>query len=123
MAEILDHAAIGEKIRKFRMQAGFTQEHLAEELEITFQQIQKYERGITKVNLIKLQQLANVLSVPIAAFFECDEGESVFLTKEEKSILDAFRRIRKSSLRKSIHEVIAALSEQKRKSGEVENSI
>lgn len=117
MGEILNHVAIGEKIRKFRLQAGITQEGLAEKLEITFQQVQKYERGITKVNLIKLQQLANILNVPIAAFFECDEEESVFLSKEEKAILGAFRRIRKPSLRSSIHEVIAALSENKNSSG------
>lgn len=118
MGKILDHVEIGEKIRKFRLQAGFTQESLAEELEITFQQVQKYERGITKVNLIKLQQLANILKVPIAAFFECDEGESVFLSKEEKAILNAFRKIRKPSLRSSVHEVITNLTENKNSPGE-----
>jgi transcriptional regulator with XRE-family HTH domain len=46
-----------------------TQEKLAEELGITFQQVQKYERGITKVNLEKLQQLSIVMKIPISAFF------------------------------------------------------
>lgn len=113
MGKILDHAAIGDKIRQFRLQAGYTQERLAEELGITFQQVQKYERGITKVNVIKLQQLANILKVPIAAFFVCDEREPVFLSNEEKTILDAFRRLKKPSLRSSICEVITTLSESK----------
>ena len=110
MRKILDHAAIGEKIKKYRLQAGLTQEGLAEQLEISFQQVQKYERGITKVNLIKLQQLANILNVPIAAFFECNDGESVYLSQEEIVIINAFRKIKKSSLRGSILDIVATLA-------------
>lgn len=81
------------KIREVRLQAGFTQEKLAEELGITFQQVQKYERGVTKVNLEKLQQLTVVLKIPMPAFF-LEGSYSVFqLDDDEKQLLTTFREI------------------------------
>ena len=112
MGKILDHAEIGDKIRKFRLQAGFTQERLAEELEITYQQVQKYERGVTKVNLTKLQQIAIILNVPIVTFFQCDCGETMFLSNEEKNLVYAFRNIKKPSLRGGVLEIVATLAEK-----------
>jgi transcriptional regulator with XRE-family HTH domain len=94
MDRVLDSVAIGGKIRAFRLEAGLTQERLAERLGITFQQVQKYERGITKVNLSKLQQLAVILNVPVTAFFEEDSHKAYNLSDQEQLLLSQFRRIK-----------------------------
>jgi transcriptional regulator with XRE-family HTH domain len=47
-----------------------TQEHLAQELKLSFQQIQKYEHGISRVSAARLYEICQVLDVPIASMFE-----------------------------------------------------
>ena len=94
MDKVLDSVAIGGRIRRFRLEAGLTQERLAERLGITFQQVQKYERGITKVNLSKLQQLAASLNVPVTAFFENGSNKAYNLSDQELLLLKHFRRLK-----------------------------
>jgi transcriptional regulator with XRE-family HTH domain len=112
MGKILGSDDIGKKIREYRQQAGFTQERLAEKLGITFQQVQKYERGLTKVNLTKLQQIAEVLKVPVSSFFEESSCTAYQLSEEEKQLLKAFRQINES-LRNSVIEIVAGLKKKK----------
>jgi len=109
MNKVLDNDIIGAKIREFRQGAGLTQEKLAEALGITFQQVQKYERGITKVNLQKLQQLAGILQVPVAAFFDDSTGTVYKLSEQEKVVLRLFRNIRQQH-RKSLLDILGGLA-------------
>ena len=113
MSKVLNNAQIGLKIREFRLQAGFTQERLAEELGITFQQVQKYERGVTKVNLEKIQQLAVVLRIPISAFFLEGSYSAYQLTDEEKQLLYSFRKIKSADHRNSVLDVVTGLAKIK----------
>lgn len=113
MGKIIGTTEIGLKIREFRQQAGFTQERLAEALEITFQQVQKYERGVTKVNLIKLQQIAEVLKVPVSSFFEESSCHAYQLSEDEKTLLEAFRQVKAASLRESVLDIVAGLARKK----------
>lgn len=113
MGKIFNSAEIGLKIREFRLQAGFTQERLAEELEITFQQVQKYERGVTKVNLEKLQQIAEVLKVPISYFFNGPSCCAYQLSNEEKTLLEAFRGIKTVRHKESILNIVTGLTRKK----------
>lgn len=113
MGKVLDNTQIGSKIREFRVQAGITQEKLAEALGITFQQVQKYERGITKVNLVKLQQLADVLKIPISAFFLEGSYSAFQLSEEEKQLLNTFRKIKSLDYRNSVLDVVAGLAKVK----------
>lgn len=113
MGKIFNNAEIGLKIREFRLQAGYTQERLAEALGITFQQVQKYERGVTKVNLEKLQQIAEVLKLPVASFFDGSSYNAYQLTSEEKILLEAFRGIKTVNLRESILDIVTGLSSKK----------
>ena len=53
-----------------RMMVGMSQEKLGEHLGITFQQIQKYEKGTNRIGASRLQQISTVLGVPVAFFFE-----------------------------------------------------
>lgn len=109
MGKILSSAEIGAKIKAFRLFAGLTQEGLAEKLEITFQQVQKYERGVTKVNLTKLQQLADVLEVPISAFFDNASNAAYQLTEQELSLMKGFRKMHEDHKR-NVVEIVSGLA-------------
>lgn len=61
---------VGGRIRLRRTLLGLSQEKLAQGLGLTFQQIQKYERGANRVGASRLYQLAQVLDVPVAFFFD-----------------------------------------------------
>lgn len=72
---------VGSRIRVRRMMLGYSQEKLASGLGITFQQVQKYEKGSNRVGASRLQQIAGVLNVPISYFFA--EGDNSLLAKAE----------------------------------------
>lgn len=61
---------VGARVRMRRMMVGMSQEKLGEHLGITFQQIQKYEKGTNRIGASRLQQISTVLGVPVAFFFE-----------------------------------------------------
>ena len=61
---------VGTRVRLRRKQLGVSQERLAEALGLTFQQVQKYERGANRISASKLWDTAGFLSVPIAFFFD-----------------------------------------------------
>jgi transcriptional regulator with XRE-family HTH domain len=61
---------VGSRVRMRRMMIGMSQEKLGEKLGITFQQIQKYEKGTNRIGASRLQQIATVLAVPVSFFFE-----------------------------------------------------
>ena len=61
---------VGKRIRQRRWMNGTTQQQLAEAVGIKFQQIQKYETGMNRVSASRLWDIANVLGVPVAFFFE-----------------------------------------------------
>jgi len=61
---------VGSRVRLRRMMLGMSQEKLGEQLGITFQQIQKYEKGTNRIGASRLQHIARVLTVPVAFFFE-----------------------------------------------------
>lgn len=61
---------VGKRIRHRRWMVGVTQQQLAEQVGIKFQQIQKYETGMNRVSASRLWDIADVLSVPVSFFFE-----------------------------------------------------
>ena len=61
---------LGKKLRMRRLSLGLTQTKVAEAINVTFQQIQKYEKGTNGVSSSRLMQLANFLKVPITYFYE-----------------------------------------------------
>jgi len=63
-------AHVGSRIRLRRNMLGMSQEKLGESLGITFQQIQKYEKGTNRVGASRLQAIATIVNVPVAFFFE-----------------------------------------------------
>ncbi|MGE0717517.1 MAG: helix-turn-helix domain-containing protein [Alphaproteobacteria bacterium] len=61
---------VGQRVRKRRVELGMSQEKLGLALGLTFQQVQKYERGANRIGASRLFDLSRVLEVPIAYFFE-----------------------------------------------------
>lgn len=61
---------VGSRVRLQRMLRGISQEKLGEKLGLTFQQIQKYEKGVNRIGASRLFDLANVLGVPVQFFYE-----------------------------------------------------
>ncbi|MHA1554094.1 MAG: helix-turn-helix domain-containing protein, partial [Alphaproteobacteria bacterium] len=61
---------VGGRVRLRRMMLGMSQEKLGDQLGITFQQIQKYEKGTNRIGASRLQNISTVLSVPVSFFFE-----------------------------------------------------
>ena len=73
---------LGNKLKLRRLALGLTQTKVAKAINVTFQQIQKYEKGTNGVSSIRLLQLSNYLKVPINYFFE---GFSDYLINAEKT--------------------------------------
>ena len=93
---------------------GLTQSGLAERLGVSFQQVQKYEQGKSRITLQRLSTIADVLQVPTSAFLEeaplkvaespgrYDEGRMFHLTEEEAVLVRYFRRIKSPKLKKRL---------------------
>lgn len=65
---------VGSRIRLRRNMIGMSQEKLGDSLGITFQQVQKYEKGTNRVGASRLQAIANILGVPVSFFFDDAPG-------------------------------------------------
>jgi transcriptional regulator with XRE-family HTH domain len=61
---------VGQRIRIQRLAAGLSQSELAERIGVTFQQVQKYEKGMNRVGAGRLTNIARVLNVPVGSFFD-----------------------------------------------------
>jgi transcriptional regulator with XRE-family HTH domain len=61
---------VGSRVRMRRMTLGMSQTTLADAIGLTFQQVQKYEKGANRMGASRLQQIANILQVPVAFFFQ-----------------------------------------------------
>jgi transcriptional regulator with XRE-family HTH domain len=101
VSTFLSSKDLGFKLRQLRQLAGITQEQLAEKIGVTSQQIQKYESGQNTMNADRLQQFAEIFSVPVQEFF-CEYTEVVQLKIPERALLDAFRGIENADIQESI---------------------
>ena len=121
---------VGGRIRMRRRVMGLSQEMLADALQLTFQQVQKYERGSNRVSASKLFGTAHVLQVPVSYFFEglpqpgraqgeaasAEEVEGAirtFLaTSEGLELARRFPSIPRRQLRRQVLELVRALSNE-----------
>lgn len=90
----IDSKEIGCRIREFRQKKGLSQERLAEMLNLSPQQMQKYEAGASKLNTDKLQQLVEALGITLFAFFEGYVETPYTLSSDEKRLVEAYRAIK-----------------------------
>ncbi|HEY1365061.1 MAG TPA: helix-turn-helix transcriptional regulator [Xanthobacteraceae bacterium] len=118
---------VGSRVRMRRMMLAMSQEKLGDALGLTFQQVQKYEKGTNRIGASRLQQISQVLQVPVAFFFEgaphqqpgCDGANEApsptyladFLaTSEGLSLTKAFVRIREPRLRRRIVDLVEEIA-------------
>ncbi|MCW9710115.1 helix-turn-helix transcriptional regulator [Avibacterium sp. 21-586] len=69
--------AVGKKIQQRRKELGFTAENLAEQIGVSQQQFSRYERGVTKINVSHLVNIAVILNTPISWFFADVQAENL----------------------------------------------
>jgi transcriptional regulator with XRE-family HTH domain len=117
MAEDADLAVdkhVGNRVRMRRVMLGISQEKLGDELGLTFQQVQKYEKGKNRISASRLQHLSQILQVPVPFFFEGAPGGSegalgvpsyineFLATSDGLTLAKAFTRIEDAKLRRLI---------------------
>jgi transcriptional regulator with XRE-family HTH domain len=115
---------VGSRIRLRRTMLGMSQEVLAGTQNITFQQIQKYEKGSNRVGASRLQGIAEALSVPVSYFFDGqgkaepsgdgmgDEVTAFMQSREGIALNRAFAAIADKALRRKLLGVAKAIAEQ-----------
>ncbi|ADH91226.1 transcriptional regulator, XRE family [Ancylobacter novellus DSM 506] len=120
---------VGSRVRMRRMMIGMSQEKLGENLGITFQQIQKYEKGTNRIGASRLQNISNVLGVPVSFFFEgapnvgiantgfAEDASPAYVsdflaTTEGLALTRAFLKIADSKVRRRIVDLVEALASE-----------
>ncbi|XAZ20609.1 helix-turn-helix domain-containing protein (plasmid) [Sinorhizobium sp. B11] len=119
---------VGMRMRRRRQLLGMSQERLAEQIGVTFQQVQKYEKGINRIGASRLQRIAEVLRTSPAFFFEQDDLEAPslagldlsapvdpvteFLRSKEGLVLNrAFMKIEDRRIRETIISLVKAMAQ------------
>ena len=114
MGQIISSVEIGRKVKLYRQKAGLTQEGLAEILSVTFQQIQNYENGRTKLNTDKLQHICQALNIPTSVLISEAEKQQYHLSVQEEKLIDSFRSIKREQNKECVVIFVEALRKQKR---------
>lgn len=92
---------VGDKIRNARKLAKLTQTQLGEKLGISFQQVQKYEKGTNRVGSSRLWDISEILDIPVAAFFEGLPGQGADSGSLDSYSIVALRNAERFDLIKS----------------------
>jgi transcriptional regulator with XRE-family HTH domain len=122
---------VGARVRMRRMMLSMSQEKLGDALGLTFQQVQKYEKGTNRIGASRLQQISHILQVPVSFFFEgaphVGEGRhssgmseapspayvSDFLaTSDGLSLTKAFMRIKNGKMRRRIVDLVEQIANE-----------
>ena len=123
---------VGRNIRIFRKAKGLSQARLGSLVGVTFQQIQKYEKGANRIGAGRLQQLSAILQVPVAFFFDGQRPATAVLTtgspsdalptseldrcltsSEGLALIKAFTRIKDAEIRRRIVNLAAEIANQR----------
>lgn len=124
---------VGKRLRMRRVMLGMSQESVGKAIGVTFQQIQKYERGANRMGSSRLYDFSQILNVPVSFFFEGYEqetGDSTPLTqmgfaeeevpfehekltsRETLEVMRAYYSIRESKVRKKMLDLMRSLGEE-----------
>ena len=108
---------VGGRVRLRRTLLGMSQTRLAGALGLTFQQVQKNERGFNRIGSSRLYQLCHILDVPVGYFFEgLEEGtparspDDVMVKRETMELVRAYYRIRDPKVREALHRMTQAMA-------------
>ena len=122
---------VGSRLKVRRSLMGLSQEKLAEAIGLTFQQVQKYECGMNRISAGRLYQLAEILGVPVAYFFEQmigaknqnlapgfadnkqeDFASDLMQNKETLDLVRAYYAIHDPQIRKTIYRFVKSMSDR-----------
>ncbi|MBY0562647.1 MAG: helix-turn-helix domain-containing protein [Hyphomonadaceae bacterium] len=117
---------IGQRVRSRRLEIGMSQERLADLLGVTFQQVQKYEKGVNRIAASRLHDIAAALDMPPSRFFEGlaagrgagvaearkDYVDDVLATPEGTQLMSLFASIKSIRVRRRVIELVKALAEE-----------
>jgi transcriptional regulator with XRE-family HTH domain len=115
---------VGGRVRMRRLMLGMSQGKLADAIGLTFQQVQKYEKGTNRMGSSRLQQIANILQVPVTFLFQGTPGQtkmdgkaqspafvSNFLaTSDGLALTKAFMQIKDAKLRRGIVNIVKEIA-------------
>ena len=112
---------VGQRIRDKRNERGMSQTEVANAIGVTFQQVQKYERGTNRVGASRLFDLAHILSVPIQYFFAGLNNQSTPIEKEDDNVIhlmkpdtvelvEAYYKVENPQVRRQILSTIRSIS-------------
>jgi len=121
---------VGKRLREKRLLSGFSQEVFAQKIEVTFQQVQKYEKGINRISASRLYCASVALEEPVGYFFDGLPGQNKTggknsliddakivemnnLKNDTLQIVRAFYNISDPLLRKSIKDLLHAMSQNR----------
>ena len=120
---------VGSRVRMRRMMLGMSQEKLGDALGLTFQQVQKYEKGSNRIGASRLQQIAHILQVQVAFFFEgapappggpsgfAEESteyvQNTLSTPDGLALIRAFSNIQNQKLRRRIVDLVQEMAGEK----------
>ena len=116
---------VGSRVRMRRMMLDMSQSGLGDALGITFQQVQKYEKGTNRISASRLQQVCHILQAPIPFFFEgapagdvlpgqppsSDPLTDLMATRDGLALVKAFMRISNPQVRRRIVNLVEELAE------------
>ena len=112
---------VGQRIRDKRNERGMSQTEVANALGVTFQQVQKYERGTNRVGASRLFDLSRILSVPVQYFFEGLKNQPTPIEKEDDNVIhlmkpdtvelvEAYYKVENPQVRRQILSTIRSIS-------------
>jgi transcriptional regulator with XRE-family HTH domain len=119
---------VGGRVRMQRMLLGMSQEKLGDAIGLTFQQVQKYEKGANRISASRLQQIAGVVGVPVTFFFEGQPGlpraasrevddapspdilTDFLATSDGLALAKAFTRIKRAKVRRGIVRLVEEIT-------------
>ena len=115
-------AEVGRRVRSRRLECRLSQTELADRIGVTFQQVQKYEKGVNRIGAGRLQRISEALEVPISFFFgssggtarETSGAESIFgfmQTSGSVRIVKAFHKIKSRKARQLLVEMAEELAD------------
>ena len=115
---------VGNRVRMQRKMQGMSQEKLGDALGLTFQQVQKYEKGTNRIGASRLQHIASIQQVPVSFFFEGAPGSlcaleeapssayvsDFFATSDGLALTKAYMHIQNAKLRRSIVDLVKEIA-------------
>lgn len=107
--------AVGNRVRELRIRAGITQQTLAKEIGVSFQQVQKYEKGANRMGASRLVQVAGILKIPVATLFQDIDSRGAQiapLDRDASKVARDWTGITDPKTREVMRDVIRALAKK-----------